>query len=223
MPLISIHNLKKRFNEKEILNDISLDIQEGDILGIIGASGSGKSVLLKHIIGFYKPGSGKITFSPKSSLPCTFGFSAQNNSLYENLTVNQNLSYFGSMYGLSSKEIKKNTKELIELTALNGNENLLVSKLSGGMKKRLDIACSLIHKPKVLILDEPFAGLDYVLIKKIILLLKKIQLSGTTIILTSHQTFCIEKLCTRAAIIENAKIKLIGSPVEVLRSYKKHG
>ena len=232
-PIFSLKGVTKVFGQKTILKDVSLDINQGEIFGIIGASGSGKTTILNVLIGFLRPEKGDVIFRQEHLLNFKtsfvfrsvfkkiedvkkiYGFASQTPSFYDTLTVKENLQYFGALYGLSDDAINANIETLLNLMGLKGAENLLARNLSGGMERRLDIACSLIHDPKVLILDEPTADLDPVLRNHIWELVKKVNKKGTTIIIASHHLDEIEALCDRIAIVKDHKIMDIGSPNKV--------
>lgn len=223
--LIEIKNVTKTFEKKKVLNDISFSINKGEIFGIIGQSGAGKTVFLKALIGFYKPDSGDILFEGKSvfkhqkEIMKTIGFASQRHSIYPDLSLKENLKYFGRLYDMKSKDIKESTKRVLELVELTDYINKLAGKLSGGMQRRLDIACALVHSPKILILDEPEAGLDPVLRKHIAELIQKIRNEGTTIILSSHFMNEIEPLCDRVAMLKQGVLAAYGSPMELLTRF----
>ena len=232
-PIIKLQNIKKKFKKRLILDNINLEINEGEIFGIIGMSGSGKSTILKLLIGYYEPEEGDIFFysykdkNYKSAikniieLRKTFGFSAQDPSFYPKLTVEENLYHFGSLYSLPKKLIKENTNDLLEITDLANARKQLAQTLSGGMEKRLSVACSLIHQPKVLILDEPTADLDPIRRKETWNLIKGLHSLGTTIVIASHFLSEIEPVCTKIAILHDHKVIDIGTPVELKKKYGK--
>jgi ABC-2 type transport system ATP-binding protein len=230
--LYKIDHTSKVFGGSYIFNDISLSIKQGEILGIIGGSGSGKTTLLNLLVGFLKPERGDIMFMDtqilqgsenslrsvyknQKHLKSMYGFASQVPSFYPNLTVFENLRYFGTLYNLSKESIQANSDHLLELMDLNYAKKTLAKKLSGGMKRRLDIACSLIHDPKILILDEPTADLDPVLSHKIWELIKEINQRGTTVIVATHDLSNLEGVATRIAIIKNSSIAAIGKPSEI--------
>ncbi len=239
-PIFKVQNLSKVFDRKIVLDDISLDINSGEIFGVIGASGSGKSTLLNVMIGFLKPETGDVLFRGEhllehasshmfrsifkhpEDLKKMIGMASQTPSFYTELSVKENLEYFGSLYGLSNHSIQANTNTLINLMDLQGSENKTAHNLSGGMQRRLDMACSLIHDPKVLILDEPTADLDPLLRNHIWRLVKKINKRGTTVVLASHHLSELELLCTRIAILKEGKILAIGTPNEIKERFSKH-
>ncbi|MBN1646067.1 ABC transporter ATP-binding protein [Candidatus Woesearchaeota archaeon] len=230
-PIFKVRNVSKAFGKNLVLNNISFDIYKGEILGIIGASGSGKTTILNTLIGFLKPEKGEVLFKTKlqPGIPANYrsvltkqdtvkhlyGFAAQVPSFQENLTVKENLEYFGSLYNLSKTAIQKNSTILIKLMNLQMSANTVAKILSGGMERRLDIACSLIHNPPVLILDEPTADLDPVLRDHIWDIIDKINRNGTTIVLASHHLIELESLCSRIAFLKDGKILHVGSPEEL--------
>ncbi|MBL7147453.1 MAG: ABC transporter ATP-binding protein [Nanoarchaeota archaeon] len=227
-PFIQIENITKIFGKNIILNNVNLIIPYKEIFGIIGKSGSGKTTLLNVLIGFLKPEKGKVLYQSRDikidpkSIKQQFGFTAQQGSFYPKLTVKENLEYFGTMYNLSLLEVQEKIPGLLKLVNLEGKENVVASKLSSGMQKRLDIACGIIHDPKVLILDEPTEDLDPVLRREILNLLKKINKEKeVTIIVTSHLLTEMENFCTKLAILENKTIIEQGSVDELKDRYSK--
>lgn len=232
-PIIQFRNIKKSFGKRVILDGVSLEINEGEIFGIIGMSGSGKSTILNILIGYYAPEQGEVLFYSykdkkyKSAaknmieLRKTFGFAAQDPSFYPKLTVEENLLHFGSLYGLSKKVLKENAKHLLELAELYDERNQLAQTLSGGMEKRLSVACSLIHSPRVLILDEPTADLDPIRRKETWELIKEFHKKGTTIIIASHFLEELEPICTKIAILHDHKVSIVGTPAQLRKYYNQ--
>ncbi len=227
MGIIEVKNLTKRFKNNIILDAVSLDVPENKILGIIGINGSGKTTLLKTIIGFYKANHGDIFYKGKRishlsrQMKKEFGYTSQDSSFYSKLTVKENMYYFGTLYGLPKRETHENTKEILRLVELEEAKNVLAQNLSGGMQRRLDLACSMIHKPKVLILDEPTEDLDPSLRREIVDVIKKINKQGTTIIITSHLLEDVENLCDIIAVLHNHKMLHIGSVDDLRKLYGK--
>ncbi|RMF05422.1 ABC transporter ATP-binding protein [Candidatus Woesearchaeota archaeon] len=237
--VIRFQNVAKSFGHKTVLKDVTFEVRSGEVFGIIGMSGSGKTTLLNTLIGFLQPDYGDIRFRLEHLLEFeedeetqyrsvfknlddvkrTFGFAAQTPSFYENLTPVENLEYFGRMYGLSKDVRKTNADILLHLMRLQSSKNVLAKNLSGGMQKRLDIACALIHDPKVLILDEPTADLDPLLRREMWELIKKINNKGTTILMASHFLDEIESLCDRVGILFDGVILKSGTPDELKNVY----
>lgn len=240
-PILKIERLNKQFGKKKILRNISLDICEGEIFAIIGASGTGKTTLLKTAAGYFAPDEGDVKFrydyfvkKKKGSeakpeyasiyrqqkiAKNMFGFASQEPSFYSKLTVRENLNYFGSLYGMPQKALDSNIDILLSLMNLKQAENTLAKDLSGGMERRLDIACALIHDPEVLILDEPTSDLDPMLRAHIWSLVQKINKKGTTIILASHHLSEVENFCSRIAILKDGKIIDVASPARLKTKY----
>lgn len=228
LPFIEFKNITKRFGDKVVLNGINLEINYGERFGIIGVSGSGKTTLLNILIGFIRPNSGNIYYQTKtitrdrSNIRKTFGFATQDGSFYQKLTVRENLDYFGKLYGMAKEDIIRRTEGLLKLVGLYQAKNVLSENLSKGMQRRLDIACALIHDPKVLILDEPTEDLDPMLRKDILLLIKKINERGTTVIVTSHLLTEIEAVCTKIAILNLGNIIETGAVEQLKGKYYRN-
>ncbi len=229
--IIQVRGVAKSFGSKIIFDEANLDVGDGEIFGIIGLSGCGKTTLLKTMVGFLKPDSGEIIFNHEgkdydifkqsSKSRKFFGFSTQGPSFYQKLTVNENLLYFASLYGISKKVAVKNVEYLIKLTALENSENTIADNLSDGMQKRLSMACALIHNPKVLLLDEPTADLDPINRKLILDLISKVNKLGTTVIIASHLLEELEIICSRVAIIHDKRIVAVGTPKELEENYSR--
>lgn len=241
--ILKVESLWKRYDKKDVLKGIDLEIRNGEIFGIIGSSGSGKTTLLNSLIGFVRPTQGEVLFrnphllsygddldkkdddsfsnvlKHEKEVKRVFGFAAQIPSVYSKLTLPENLDLFGSLYSLSQDARHTNAKILLKLMGLYDSRHLLAESLSGGMLKRLDIACALIHDPKILILDEPTADLDPYLRKQMWHLIRKINKKGTTIILSSHFLDELEELCDRIGVIHNGQMKKTGTPHELKKAY----
>ncbi len=233
MALLELKEVRKDFSNTTILQNVTLTIDEGDIYGIIGESGSGKTTLLNIVTGFMEPTEGevlflsRITHEPRNlhehlqRIKRQIGFTPQHNSYYPKLTVKENLLHFGRLYGLKDELLINNIKTLLQFTGLFEHRNKLAEHLSGGMQKRLDVSCSLAHKPKILVLDEPTADLDPVLQKEILLLLQEVNKQGVTIILASHHLDSIESICNKVAIIHKGHLHSHGLIDEVKKPFLK--
>jgi len=231
-PLIQFKNLTKQFGKKVVLQDVNFEINKGEIFGIIGMSGSGKTTLLNTLIGFLEPEEGDILYSSENQYKSVFknsmdvrrrfGFATQEPSFYPKLTIEENLDHFGALYNLSKSTRKNNTEKLLKLVGLESEKDQLAQTLSGGMEKRLGIACSLIHNPELLILDEPTANLDPVLREETWNLIKGINKTGTTVIVASHLLEELEDACDRIGILHDHAVIEIGTPDQLKGRYTKN-
>ncbi len=188
--LIEIEKLSKSFGEQKVLDKIDFKLESGEIVGLIGPSGSGKSTLIKTMLGMEKADEGEALVldykMPKREILSNIGYMAQSDALYEMLTGYENLDFFGKMKGVPSDKLKKEIEYIAEIVDLTNDLKKLVSKYSGGMKRRLSLAISLIGSPELLILDEPTVGIDPSLRKNIWKELFKQRDNGVGILVTTH-------------------------------------
>ena len=188
--LIEIEKLSKSFGEQKVLDKIDFKLESGEIVGLIGPSGSGKSTLIKTMLGMEKADEGEALIlnykMPKREILSNIGYMAQSDALYEMLTGYENLEFFGKMKGVPSDKLKKEIEYVAEIVDLTDDLKKLVSKYSGGMKRRLSLAIALIGSPELLILDEPTVGIDPSLRKNIWKELFKQRDNGVGILVTTH-------------------------------------
>ncbi|MFA5479412.1 MAG: ATP-binding cassette domain-containing protein [Candidatus Muiribacteriota bacterium] len=228
--IIKIKNVNKSFENKKILNNISLDIYEGECLCIMGRSGCGKSVLMKIITGLYIPDSGEVFFRENKvdfeseifmrNYRKNFGLVFQNGALFDSMNVFDNIS-FGLKYNMrfNSVKIKKIVFQILEELRLVNSAYVFPDALSGGMKKRVALARALVMNPEILIYDEPTTGLDAVMVRNIDKLIKETQLSRkTTSIVITHDVNSAERIADRIAIHSDGKIVEAGSREEIFSS-----
>ena len=242
-PLIEVNNISKNYKKKVVLEDINLKINKGDIFGIIGLSGSGKTTLFHIMNGILKATAGDVLvkrsllFRPKKKvhplkyvsvfkhnkpLHKEFGYANQVPSFYEHLTVRENIQIFGALFNIKKYELKKRIPKILKLTSLEEEQHTIAVELSGGMQRRLDIACSLISNPKVLFMDEPTSELDPILRKQMWKLIKEINAQGTTIIISSHILEEIEIVCNKIGIIHNRKMLGYGTLDELKKLFSRN-
>ncbi|WP_346847251.1 ABC transporter ATP-binding protein [uncultured Clostridium sp.] len=225
MSIIEVKNISKRFNDKLVLDNISYEVKEGEIFGFIGPNGAGKSTLINIMTSLLTPDSGTIEIcgydilrEPIKAKEC-MGYVPQELALMEDLNAYDNLEFFGALYGLKGKLLKERIAEALKVTGLEETKKQKVKKFSGGMKRRLNIAVSILHHPKVLILDEPTVGVDPQSRNHIFSFIKKICKDwGTTVIYTSHYMEEIEELCKRVFIIDLGKEVSYGDREEIKAS-----
>ena len=219
--IIEIQNISRTFGKFKALNDVSLDIEKGTIFGLLGPNGAGKSTLIKVLSCQMRPTTGSAfisgldVVSDKKDVLSIIGVVPQENSFYDELTVTENLRYFGSLYGVAIIDIKKRSHRILEMLQLTDKGSSRASTLSGGMKTRLNIACALIHKPEVLILDEPSVGLDPLSRKALWDTIREVNRQGTTILITTHYMEEADLLCNRILIMHRGNIIVEGTPEEL--------
>lgn len=229
--MIEINNLHKSFGKNDVLRGINLTIETGETIVIIGKSGCGKSVLLKHIVGLIMPDSGFIKVEDQTvnelnikdlyKLRKKFGFLFQAAALFDSMTVEENISLalVESDNGFSSQEIEKMVSEKLELVELPGTQNLKPAELSGGMKKRVGLARALITNPDYILYDEPTTGLDPIMADSIDILIKDLteKLNVTSIVVT-HDMYSVKNVANKVAMINDGKIYFIGSQEDLIIS-----
>jgi len=225
--IIETFDLTKIYNETIVAVDhINLEIKEGEIFGLLGPNGAGKTTTIRMLTTFTKPTSGTAQVAgydiikEAAKVRRVIGYSAQEAGVDLNATASENLALFGRYHHLSGQILKVRIKELLELVDLIDVADRLVKTYSSGMRKRLEIATALIHKPKILFLDEPTLGLDVQTRANIWNYIRKLNEEGTTIILTTHYLEEADKLCDRLAIIDHGRIVAMGAPDELKRKIK---
>ncbi|MGM5483558.1 MAG: ABC transporter ATP-binding protein [Nanobdellota archaeon] len=218
MHALELKEVSKSFGSKKVLDKISMNIKTGKITGIVGKSGSGKTTLLKIIVDYYNYDEGEV-YATVENIKKNIGFATQNNCFYKELTVKENMIYFGSMFNIKKKKLIDKTENLLEFVGLEKAKNLIAEKLSGGMSRRLDLAIALINSPKILILDELTAGLDPIARKNICEKIRSLNKEGVTILLSSHMMDEIEELCDNVLLLEEGKIIEEGHPGSLKRKF----
>jgi len=223
--LIKVKDVSKSFKKQLVLKNINLQVDENEIFGLIGPSGAGKTTLIRLIIGAISADSGEINVAeykvPNLKALEYIGYMPQNDALYNDLSGYDNLMFFGGMYHMSKEELRKRAEEVLKLVELEGDGRKKVINYSGGMKKRLSLAVSLLHSPKVLILDEPTVGIDPILRKKIWDEFYELKAKGITIIVTTHVMDEAIK-CDRLGLIYNGDIIACDKVETLLGRTKNH-
>ncbi|MBC1922588.1 ABC transporter ATP-binding protein [Listeria grayi] len=213
--LIETNNLNIKLQKKQILKDVAIQVKQGEIYGLIGPSGAGKTTLVKAIIGMEKASSGEVIVldakMPTLTVMKKIGYMAQSDALYTELTAYENLDFFASLYGLKKTYKKERIAYAAEIVGLTAEMKKKVADFSGGMKRRLSLAIALLVDPAVLILDEPTVGIDPELRKSIWEELRKLKESGKGILVTTHVMDEAEK-CDRLTMIREGRVIATGSP-----------
>jgi ABC-type multidrug transport system ATPase subunit len=218
--MIECEGLTKRFGALTAVDHVSLSVGKGSIFGFLGPNGSGKSTVIRMLCGILEPTEGTARIGGHDiiregePIKEMIGYMSQQFSLYDELTVNENLLFAGKLYGLRDKELKKRRDELIETTHLKRDIGKRASQLSGGMRQRLAMACSLMHKPSVLFLDEPTAGIDPVARRELWDLLFAFAAHGMTLFVTTHYMDEAER-CDHVGYIYMSKLIVCGEPDEL--------
>lgn len=219
--IVKIENLVKRYGDLIALDHLNLEIEEGEIFGLLGPNGSGKTTAINCLLSLLKFDKGNIEIFGKEMTPSSYeikrniGVVMQNVAVFEELNVYENIDYFCGLYVTDKKQRKKLVEEAIDFVALKDFVKFYPPKLSGGLLRRLNIACGIAHKPKLIILDEPTVAVDPQSRNKILEGIKKLNDEGATIIYTSHYMEEIEQLCSRLAIIDKGKVIASGTKDEV--------
>lgn len=217
MSFISIKNVSKYYKSKKALDNVTLNIEQGELFGLLGVNGAGKTTLIKILCGLTKKSSGNIIINDLNldkdldEIKKIIDISPQETSVASNLTVKENLEFFANIYGNNTNE---NLNEVIDIFNLNDVINQKAKTLSGGYKRRLSIAIALISKPKILFLDEPTLGLDVFARRELWNIIKQLK-KNNTIILTSHYLEEIENLCDRVGILSKGNLVQIGTIEEL--------
>ncbi|OGD82888.1 hypothetical protein A2165_00390, partial [Candidatus Curtissbacteria bacterium RBG_13_40_7] len=218
--MIKAENLTKNFNDFKALDNISFEINKGEIIGLLGPNGAGKTTTLRILTGFFNPTLGQVKYDGLDiiedglKIRQKIGYLPESNPLYDELKVKEYLTYAAQMHNIPKDKIKEAVNKVIETCGLKEKQNQEISKLSKGYKQRVGLAQSLIHNPEILILDEPTEGLDPNQRIEIRDLIKKIGLEKT-VILSSHVLSEVEATCSRVLIINQGKIVASGSPDEL--------
>lgn len=223
---ISIENLFHQYKDADqpAVNGISLEIKEGEIFGLLGPNGAGKTTTISMLSGLFRATKGKLLIhgldvgQHADETKKIIGVVPQEIALYPTLTAKENLEFLGSMYGIRKNALKEKINHYLAFFGLESTGNKRVEQFSGGMKRRLNLIASLLHEPKILILDEPTAGVDVQSRNLIIEFLRDLNKKGTTILYTSHYLEEAESLCTEIAIIDNGKIIIQGIPKQLIGS-----
>ncbi|NTV90302.1 MAG: ABC transporter ATP-binding protein [Clostridiales bacterium] len=217
MSILKLEGITRKFGDVLAVDNVSLDLEEGEIFGLLGPNGAGKSTVINLVTGLLALDKGGISVTGrdirKNSMEVkrNIGIVPQDIAIYEDLTSIENVKFFASLYGLRGKELQEAAEEALEFTGLADKAKNYPSQFSGGMKRRLNIACAIAHKPKLIIMDEPTVGIDPQSRNHILQSVKKLNELGSTIIYTSHYMEEVEEICTRIAIMDHGKIIALGS------------
>jgi ABC-2 type transport system ATP-binding protein len=221
--MIKIAHLAKSFDSLKAVDDISFEVEKGEIFGLLGPNGAGKTTTIAMISGLLKPDAGKIIVDSLDldvdykKIKKIMGVVPQDMAFYEDLSARENLRFWGQLHGLGRKTMEERIGYYLEKTGLRGRESEPLKKYSGGMKRRINLIIGLIHQPKLLLLDEPTIGIDVQTRLNIYELIKDASSRGTTVLYTTHNLQEAEELCHRIAIMDQGKILALGTLAELIK------
>jgi ABC-2 type transport system ATP-binding protein len=221
---IEVRGLTRKFGQFVAVDNLSFDVRRGEIFGFLGSNGAGKSTTIRMLCGLLKPTAGSaavggidVTRDPEG-VKQRIGYMSQRFSLYELLTVDQNIRFFGGIYGLEGDRLAARRDLVLEMAGLRGRESTLARDLSGGWRQRLALGCAILHEPPILFLDEPTGGVDPLARRQFWGLIDALSQTGVTVLVTTHYLDEAER-CHRVALIHAGSLAVIGSPREVKSTF----
>ncbi|MBU0528961.1 ABC transporter ATP-binding protein [bacterium] len=224
-PIINVRNLVKKFDDFVANDNLSFDVNPGEIFGFLGANGAGKTTAIRILCGLSKPTSGEIkvagfdAYNQVDSIKRNIGYMSQKFSLYEDLTVYENIRFYGGIYGIKYQEIKTLAEELIEKLGLTKYRNTLIESLPLGWKQKLAFSVAIFHKPKIVFLDEPTSGVDPITRRQFWEMIYEAAHNGITVFVTTHYMDEAE-YCDRVSIMVDGRIEALDTPAELVRIYQ---
>lgn len=222
--IISVKNLSKKFGAFTAVNNISFEVYKGEIFGFLGANGAGKTTAMKMLIGISRPSSGEANvagFDVKSNsemVKKSIGYMSQKFSMYDDLTIKENITFFGGIYGLSKNKIKEKTTQLVQQLQLEAVADKLVGSLPLGWKQKLAFSVALLHEPKIVFLDEPTGGVDPITRRQFWEMIYAEAHKGTTLFVTTHYMDEAE-YCDRVSIMVEGHIEALDTPTNLKKQY----
>jgi len=220
MAVVSVEKVSKSYGAKKVLDEVTFRIEQGEIFGLLGSNGAGKSTVTSIILGLEKQTSGKVSvFEDAKDTKKRIALVPQETAFFKDFTVWQNIKFFASIYGLKKDEAQKRTEFLINWLNLSDFKDTKADFLSGGYQRLLNIAISLVHNPELIFLDEPTVGLDPKMRHMFWEKIRELKKEGKTIIITTHYMDEAEKLCTRVALLKKGKLLAAGTPASLISRY----
>ena len=222
---IEVRHLSRRFGAFVAVDDLSFDVRQGEIFGFLGSNGAGKSTTIRMLCGLLQPSAGAATVGgvdvtkDPEGVKQRIGYMSQRFSLYELLTVDQNIRFFGGIYGLNARRLAARREFVVEMAGLRGRENTLARDLSGGWRQRLALGCAILHEPSILFLDEPTGGVDPLSRRQFWRLIDTLSNRGVTVLVTTHYLDEAER-CHRVALIHAGRLAALGTTTEVKRIFE---
>ncbi len=222
--MLRLQNVSKRFGEIVAVDGLSLEVREGEIFGLLGPNGAGKTTTVNMAVGILKPDSGSIEIAgigPPSRPEARrkVGIAPQSLAIYQSLSAQENLEFFGGLYGLGGKHLRERVVWCLAFVGLNERKNSLVKTFSGGMRRRLNLAAALVHDPPLLLLDEPTVGVDAQSRNAIFEKIEELRKDGKTIIYTTHYIEEAQRLCDRVGILDHGKLLALDTVQNLIAAY----
>jgi ABC-2 type transport system ATP-binding protein len=220
MNAIEVRNLTRRFGSFVAVNDVSFDVREGEIFGFLGSNGAGKSTTIRMLCGLLRPTSGTAVVGgldvnrDPEGVKRRIGYMSQRFSLYEKLTVDQNITFFGGIYGLPTDRLAERRNFVLDMAGLRGRERTLTGALAGGWRQRLALGCAILHEPRIVFLDEPTGGVDPLSRRQFWKLIEELARAGVAVLVTTHYLDEAEH-CHRVAIIQAGRLAAHGTVNEL--------
>ena len=220
MNAIEVRGLTRRFGAFVAVSDLTFDVRQGEIFGFLGSNGAGKSTTIRMLCGLLRPTAGTARVGgidvgrDPEAVKQRIGYMSQRFSLYEKLTVDQNINFFGGIYGLSDERLAGRRAFVLDMSGLGGRESTLTHDLSAGWRQRLSLGCAILHEPPIVFLDEPTSGVDPLSRRRFWRLIKELARGGTTVLVTTHYLDEAEH-CDRIAIIHAGRLAALGTPAEL--------
>ena len=225
IPIITVKNLVKKFGDFVANDNLTFQVNKGEIFGFLGANGAGKTTALKILCGLWKPTSGEINvagfdgYSQTEQIKKNIGYMSQKFSLYEDLTLVENIKFYGGIYGLKGSNLKGKTAALVETLGMQDYTNKLIKDIPLGWKQKLAFSVAMIHEPKIIFLDEPTGGVDPITRRQFWEMIYSAAAKGTTVMVTTHYMDEAE-YCNRLSIMVEGKIVALGTPAELMKNYE---
>jgi ABC-2 type transport system ATP-binding protein len=224
MNAIDVRNLTRRFGDFTAVNDVSFEVSEGEIFGFLGSNGAGKSTTIRMLCGLLRPTAGTARVGgidvgrDPEGVKRRIGYMSQRFSLYEKLTVLQNIDFFGGVYGLTGDRLEARRRFVVEMAGLQGREDVQAGALSGGWRQRLALGCAILHEPRIVFLDEPTGGVDPLSRRQFWALIDELAHDGVTVLVTTHYLDEAEH-CHRIAIIQAGRLSALGTVAELKQMF----
>jgi ABC-2 type transport system ATP-binding protein len=225
MPTIEIKNVSKSFGSNKVVDDVSFEVEDGEIFGLLGPNGAGKTTIIRILLDIFTPDSGTISILGSAMTEAKkdlIGYLPEERGLYQDIQLERCLVYLATLKGLSQVEAGKRVAKWLDKFDLSAHSHKKVKELSKGMQQKAQLIATLIHEPRIVIIDEPFSALDPVNTQMVKDVLRELRQKGITIVMCTHQMHQVEELCDRLVLIDHGKIMLYGKLEEIQKNYAGH-